>query len=375
MASRQLRTSRRTQYSRTAILGVLTALAACQSEPDDTVVRAPALVADGATIDSLFPSSITFPLAEDSLHLFGAFGGASGVTSNGEIVLADEIMKEVRMYSSDGASVAALGKVGAGPGEYRGPSGIAISPFSDAIGIVDGPSRKVLIYPGGSSEATMTRVVRVPGLAGMTMLFGPGDSILLLGSGVVGPTAASVFDGAVLRIPQDPDSEVPAPRMLLPRRREHSRPFAHLFVRGHGTQTRDFAYLAHNLSQVLYRVRFNGDVIDSIQIPNAVYSSPQVPDSLPAGRSAITDAFRALPRFDRVVAVNDSIFILEFRIYSAARAEWRGRLALLRWTSDPTIMVTDSCDCRILGAAGDSIATFTGGAERGYWASWRRLPQ
>ena len=98
--------------------------------------------------------------SEDEGQFFGVIG-ALDVGPDGTVFLLDRQLAEVKLFTADGEYIRTIGREGEGPGEFRGPSDIFLTPDGNVAVIQIMPGKIVLLsregeprgdLPLGSSE-------------------------------------------------------------------------------------------------------------------------------------------------------------------------------------------------------------------------------
>jgi hypothetical protein len=87
-------------------------------------------------------------LEGEEAYLFGRVDGLD-VDSEGRIVVVDGQARNVRIFSPDGEHLSTIGRDGSGPGEFRRPDQVRVTPDGRII-VRDQPSRFSLFAPDGT---------------------------------------------------------------------------------------------------------------------------------------------------------------------------------------------------------------------------------
>jgi hypothetical protein len=346
-----------------ASLLLCVAVAGCTPEPGEPRER---IIVGAATgIDQLFPLLNRTIVKEDSNHLIG---NPTQVAYSPWSVLhiADLSMREVKAFGPDGGFIGVLGRSGSGPGEYNAPVDVAYAREPDRVSVLDVSRERVLVFARDSLLASDTREV-VSRLLPSSVLLLTGDSLLMLGVNreyaTPGPREVAWVD--------ERDSVV---RYLLPRPREQNRKGIVVNISASiGATTERFLYFAHKLHPVLYRFDRAGEQVDSVRLPKELLSVAELPDTVPTGQLGMRTLMRSLDFISRVVAVDDSTFVISVRVFDARADEIRFRLGLLEWGDMVHWRISEVCDCRLAGVVGDTVVVFGGGPPDSYFFERRGL--
>lgn len=123
--------------------------------------------------------------------LFGEIPAAA-VNSRGEIVVVDRKAWDVRLFDSRGAFLKQLGGRGQGPGEFRSPHSVLVTP-SDEIWVAD-MQRRLTIFASTSNGYKLARTIPVEAIGIHSMCLLGGDLIANAVS-MGDPFAVRVLDG------------------------------------------------------------------------------------------------------------------------------------------------------------------------------------
>lgn len=135
-------------------------------------------------------------------------------TSDGGAVVWDALLRELRRYDRDGKLRRHIGRVGAGPGEFRHVNGLALLP-GDEIALWDPGNQRVVRYDAGGEPVSYWRwesaLIMQPHVLTMD-----GDGNLLLpglapGNGAAGSSSASLVYVRVSREGRARDTLRPPP--------------------------------------------------------------------------------------------------------------------------------------------------------------------
>ena len=120
-------------------------------------------------------------LMGDRSRMFGRINQLA-VDSNGNIVVLDSQNYSVSWFAPDGRHIAATGRQGGGPAEFRGPVSIAVGP-DDSVFVLDAPTRRMIVFALSSGEPTILRTIQIPVFAGDICITSGGSDarIVLLG--------------------------------------------------------------------------------------------------------------------------------------------------------------------------------------------------
>ena len=152
------------------------ALAGCDFRAEDS---APGTAIQVDTVDGVVHItqsgvgawSTATPWRADTAHLveIGAmdgpepyvFGQVSGVVvgSEGQIYVADDQAKEVRIFSPLGEFLARFGRAGDGPGEFRNISGLGRGP-DDGLAVLDGSQSRISVFDAAGGFQRFFRLER-----------------------------------------------------------------------------------------------------------------------------------------------------------------------------------------------------------------------
>jgi len=142
-----------------AFLTTVLATSACGAEPGQTVAVAVADTLDSGVVvmntpaEGLWATSGRWSLVADltigsadaaGREIFGRIG-AVAVDSGGRIWIVDQSVPDVRVFAPDGAFLRTVGRSGQGPGEFRLPSGMHVSP-AGTLWVEDGQLRRIEIF-------------------------------------------------------------------------------------------------------------------------------------------------------------------------------------------------------------------------------------
>lgn len=120
---------------------------------------------DGASVNSaaVYTGEVELSIgALESEDHADVFGQVSGLTfdDNGRIFVADAQANQVRVFSSTGELVYAMGRAGAGPGEMDGPCCLAFDSHG-LLWVRDGGNARYLVFRPGDQGAEFLRTVRM----------------------------------------------------------------------------------------------------------------------------------------------------------------------------------------------------------------------
>ena len=125
-------------------------------------------------------------------------GNIVGLTSDGErIYVLDDQVPVLRVYGMNGDHLIDIGRGGEGPGEFRNPLGVAVSPADGLVYVHDGSQGRINIYtPDGEVFDTVrtrpfntyvNQITLTPeGVPYIPQLLNPGASLNLWRTGMVG---------------------------------------------------------------------------------------------------------------------------------------------------------------------------------------------
>ncbi len=135
------------------IAGLALGLSACVGEapgpqraweldvPEGLLVHNYAPVEDEMRQGNAISYDVDLVLGEDSEDGFYRVGSID-VAPNGRIFVADTGDNHVRVFGSDGAPIATLGRQGQGPGEFQAPRSVLVGPSGD-LHVLDGTNMRI----------------------------------------------------------------------------------------------------------------------------------------------------------------------------------------------------------------------------------------
>jgi hypothetical protein len=321
-------------------------------------------------LDSLLPLQRGVLLREDSQRVIGAVQDAS-LDEDGSLYMADLAQRDVKVFDRNGVYIRSVGAFGGGPGEYRTPTTVRLSPFDTSLVVSDLVGAGLLIFDRRSGEVRRSARGTAGGVSRMSAVQGRGGEILVAGAPQVRADVESLAVAAIL------ESDTAARILALLPREFQQKPYALNLVHGIIAQTGAYAYLAINAWPVLYRFRYDGAVVDSVRLPPAVFDGVQLPDTPftdqgPASLRRFTQEHRWLRS---LVPLSDSLFLVEISIYNADSEDWVRTQVLLSWSARPTARVSSPCECKVVSTSGGAAAFLVGAPGEGLRLELRSLPE
>lgn len=358
-------------FSRTLLVVSAILVAGCGGSPHDAGDPTAATVAVDVSIDSLFPLQATTGLDEHPDHVIS---GLSGVTNSvidrdGNILMADFRMHEFKVFDRRGNFVEVLGRAGQGPGEYAAPVSVALSPSGNVFGLADLGLSRVLLFEQRTRELIRTVQLALP-ISLQDVLLGRGDTLIALGNAADYYGADPPYQAAIVA---RGDS---VRRRLLPIPPElRMKAMGGSILAGFGDQTASYLYLGISGYPVIYRYRYDGEVVDSVRLPPEVYDGVSLPevDEWEGGPGEMQDYVQTQTWVYSVTALRDSRLVIEIAAYDLDEDDWMSRFVLVDWAGDPRAWSTEPCACEIAGHRGDTLAVLAGGPPDPFRIEWRTV--
>ena len=121
--------------------------------------------------------------------MFGEITSAAG-NSRGQIVIVDKKTEDVRLFDAQGKFLQRLGRKGQGPGEFRAPHSVLVTP-SDEIWVSD-LQRRLTVFVRGTEGYRLARTIPVDiGIRSMCHL---GGNLVVNGMAIGDPQVIRILD-------------------------------------------------------------------------------------------------------------------------------------------------------------------------------------
>jgi hypothetical protein len=144
-----------------------------------------------ATVIALGPAVSTIGREDGPQHsIFGEIASAA-ITAGGNVVVVDKKTHDVRLFDAKGNFLQRLGRQGQGPGEFRAPHSVLVTP-SDEIWIAD-MQRRLTVFAPSPDGYKLARTIPTSeiGIQSMCLL---GDDLIANGVAMGDPYSIRVLD-------------------------------------------------------------------------------------------------------------------------------------------------------------------------------------
>ncbi len=334
--------------------------------------REATLAATGLAIDTALPPAGATELAQSEANPVGTIVNLASDAA-GRLYIADWSMRDVKVYSRSGQFLHRLGRQGRGPGEYMLPIWVTASPLDARIGVVDISQSRLLVFDGATTDTVATLTLESP-VSLHSAAFGPGDTLLVAGIDERddGPNAAGA---AFLAGGRDVVSRVASLPSHLQRKALSSNVL--IGVMGQ-TQRTDFVMLSGG--EMVYQTSLGGTLRDSVLLPSTARRPVKMIEQgdWKETPTAMGDFVRTQEWVNVIYALNDSMIVLDIQESAPPEAPphepAKGhRFAIVNWNGSPKVWMTSSCECRLLGGRGDTLALFQEDSTGRAIVQWRTL--
>lgn len=308
-----------------------------------------ALVGSNVPLDSMLTQVAHVPLEDGGTHPIGRIGGVT-LTPWGEIVVADDAMREVKVFDGNGRLRGLLGRAGSGPGEFALPLAATMNEAGDGVIVTDlMQPRYVVFYRDSVRRAPATVQYLVPGLMVNKVIPWQSDSMLLVGTqnrfkgDSVYDAALATSSGALARMEFRRPPEFDGQRLVVN------------VGAAYASRAGSSVFFGSSIWGGILRRNMVNQAEDTLHLPPSAFTSVVFPDSALNGRTGLSNFVKATPLIADFVAADDSTLFVTVAVWDVGSEAMRFKILRIHWGTVQTVSETPFGTARLRGRLGDTL--------------------